>query len=58
MVVKLQRCHQLVGEVLKSMTPSVRAFNYRDQLILDSLPLLLEIIIPNLRPVCTPSIIH
>ncbi|XP_054268805.1 chromosome transmission fidelity protein 18 homolog [Macrosteles quadrilineatus] len=51
MSVRLQKCTQLVDEVLKSMVASVRAYTYREQLIQDTLPLLLEIIVPVLRPV-------
>uniref|UniRef100_A0A1B6LVK8 AAA+ ATPase domain-containing protein n=1 Tax=Graphocephala atropunctata TaxID=36148 RepID=A0A1B6LVK8_9HEMI len=51
MTSRLQRSVQLVDEVLKSMTPKVRAYTYREQLVLDTLPLILEVIVPNLRPV-------
>ncbi|KAG8312262.1 Chromosome transmission fidelity protein 18 [Homalodisca vitripennis] len=51
MTTRLQRSIQLVDEVLKSMVPKVRAYTYREQLVLDTLPLLLEVIVPNLRPV-------
>ncbi|CAH1108235.1 unnamed protein product, partial [Psylliodes chrysocephalus] len=41
----------IVSEVLKAMQPSIRAYCHRISLILDILPLILRIIIPNFRPV-------
>lgn len=51
MSVRSQRYTQLLDEVMQSMQPYVRAYTHKDQLLLDVAPLLLEIIIPNLRPV-------
>lgn len=48
---------QIVGELVKGMSPSVRVNCNESQLVMEILPLLLDIIVPNFRPVSTLKII-
>lgn len=49
--VKEGHCKQILGEIVKGMSPSARVNCNESQLVSEVLPLLLEIIVPNFRPV-------
>ncbi|CAG2053885.1 unnamed protein product [Timema podura] len=53
MSVKETRCSQLMAELMKGMCPSIRSCVLAENLLLDTLPMMLHIIVPNLRPVNT-----
>ncbi|KAK3915579.1 Chromosome transmission fidelity protein 18-like protein [Frankliniella fusca] len=49
--VKEGHTKQILGEMVKGMSPSVRVNCNESQLVIEILPLLLEILVPNFRPV-------
>ncbi|XP_034234267.1 chromosome transmission fidelity protein 18 homolog isoform X2 [Thrips palmi] len=49
--VKEGHTKQIIGELVKGMSPSVRVNCNETQLIMEILPLLLDVIVPNFRPV-------
>uniref|UniRef100_A0A1B6D4D8 AAA+ ATPase domain-containing protein n=1 Tax=Clastoptera arizonana TaxID=38151 RepID=A0A1B6D4D8_9HEMI len=51
MSIRKQKNTQLLDELIKNMQPYVRAYIHKEQLLLDVVPLLTDIIVPNLRPV-------
>lgn len=40
-----------MDELMSGIVPSIRTFLHRDQVLLDTIPLLLHIVVPNLRTV-------
>lgn len=40
-----------MDELMSGITPSIRTFLHRDQILLDTMPLLMHIAVPNLRSV-------
>ena len=51
MLVKEQRARQIVNELMQGMAPLVRVHANAAQLVFDTLSLLLQILVPTLRPV-------
>jgi hypothetical protein len=51
MSVKEQKARQILRELMRGMTPLVRTHADAVQLLFDTLPLLLQILVPTLRPV-------
>ncbi|XP_075210818.1 chromosome transmission fidelity protein 18 homolog [Lycorma delicatula] len=51
LMTKTTRTQGLLDEMLRGMSPTVRPYERRETLLLDVIALLLEIIVPNLRPV-------
>jgi hypothetical protein len=51
MSVKEQRVQQILRELMQGMTPSVRIHVNAGHLLFDTLPMLLQILVPTLRPV-------
>lgn len=41
-----------MDELMSGILPSVRTFLHRDQVLLDTMPLIMHIAVPNLRSVC------
>lgn len=48
---KKNKYKQTMDELMSGIIPSVRTFLHRDQVLLDTMPLLMHIAIPNLRSV-------
>lgn len=48
---KKNKYKQIIDELMSGIIPSVRTFLHRDQVLLDTMPLLMHIVIPNLRSV-------
>ncbi|XP_066992527.2 chromosome transmission fidelity protein 18 homolog [Anabrus simplex] len=48
---KSSRNQQILGELMKGMQPAVQSHAQKQTLLFDTLPMLLEILVPNLRPV-------
>jgi hypothetical protein len=55
MLVKEQKCRQILRELMRGMAPLVRIHANAAQLLFDTLPLLLQILVPTLRSV---SVVH
>jgi hypothetical protein len=51
MSVKEQKTRQILTELMQGMAPLVRVYVNAAQLVFDTLPLLLQILVPTLRPV-------
>ncbi|XP_063243725.1 chromosome transmission fidelity protein 18 homolog isoform X2 [Bacillus rossius redtenbacheri] len=51
MSVKDGRRRQSLAELMRGMCPSIRSCLQGDQLLLDTLPMMLHVLVPNLRPV-------
>ncbi|GFG31238.1 hypothetical protein Cfor_11072, partial [Coptotermes formosanus] len=51
MSVKEQKTRQILSELMQGMAPLVRVYVNAAQLVFDALPLLLQILVPTLRPV-------
>lgn len=54
MSVREQRARQVLKELMRGMAPLVRMHSGAAQLRFDTLPLLLQILVPALRPVSYP----
>jgi len=48
---KKNKYKQIMDELMSGIVPSIRTFLHRDQVLLDTMPLLMHIAIPNLRSV-------
>jgi len=48
---KKNKFKQIMDELMSGIIPSIRTFLHRDQVLLDTMPLLMHIAIPNLRSV-------
>lgn len=42
-----------MDELMSAIIPSIRTFLHRDQILLDAMPLVMHIVIPNIRSVST-----
>jgi hypothetical protein len=51
MLVKEQKSRQILNELMKGMAPLVRVHSNAAQLVFDTLSLLMQIMVPTLRPV-------
>ena len=51
MLVKEQKARQILNELMQGMAPLVRVHANAAQLVFDTLSLLLQILVPTLRPV-------
>jgi hypothetical protein len=51
MLVKEQKARQILNELMEGMAPLVRVHANSAQLVFDTLSLLLQILVPTLRPV-------
>jgi hypothetical protein len=51
MLVKEQKARQILNELMQGMAPLVRVHANATQLVFDTLSLLLQILVPTLRPV-------
>jgi len=49
--IKSNKCKQIMDELMCGIIPSIRTYLHRDQVLLDTMPLLMHIIIPNLRSI-------
>lgn len=50
-MVKKNKYKQIIDELMSGIVPNIRTFLHRDQVLLDTMPLLMHITIPNLRSV-------
>lgn len=50
---KKNKYKQIMDELMSGIIPSIRTFLHRDQVLLDTMPLLMHIAIPNLRSIST-----
>ncbi|KAL4090783.1 hypothetical protein QTP88_025559 [Uroleucon formosanum] len=50
---KKNKFKQIMDELMSGIIPSIRTFLHRDQVLLDTMPLLMHIAIPNLRSIST-----
>lgn len=48
---KKNKYKQIMDELMSGIIPSIRTFLHRDQVLLDTMPLLMHIAVPNLRSV-------
>lgn len=50
-MIKKNKFKQIIDELMSGIVPNIRTFLHRDQVLLDTMPLLMHIAIPNLRSV-------
>ncbi|KAF0755680.1 chromosome transmission fidelity protein 18 [Aphis craccivora] len=50
---KKNKYKQIMDELMSGIIPSIRTFLHRDQVLLDTMPLLMHIAVPNLRSIST-----
>ncbi|XP_025199726.1 chromosome transmission fidelity protein 18 homolog [Melanaphis sacchari] len=51
--IKINKYKQIMDELMSGIIPSIRTFLHRDQILLDTMPLLMHIAVPNLRSIST-----
>lgn len=57
-MVRKNKYKQIVDELMAGISPAIRTFLHRDQILLDTMPLVMHIAVPNLRSVIIIHIIQ